>query len=120
MMMISSHLISPHLTSLNRNQKACMEFSLVARPTSIYIPDDDGSVHFRCWRLVSSTPFEYLVMFVIVLNTIALTLDVYDPPKSYGDGLGYLNIFFTGIFFIEMVLKVCTSRNEASQVENCG
>ena len=83
-----------------------MEFALVARPKFVYIAKPDRPIHYRCWLLVTSTPFEYAVMAIIILNTVALTLDVYDPPKTYADVLGYLNVFFTFVFTIEMILKL--------------
>ena len=53
-----------------------------------------------------SSCYRYVIMAIIICNTVALMIDVYDPPETYANILGYLNIFFTAIFTCEMALKV--------------
>ena len=38
------------------------------------------SYKYKLWRLVESTPFEYFIMTLIVLNTVLLMMKVKIPP----------------------------------------
>ena len=40
------------------------------------MPKDRDSFKYKLWRVVVSTPFEYFIMFLIVLNTILLMMKV--------------------------------------------
>ena len=39
------------------------------------------SYKYKLWRLVESTPFEYFIMTLIVLNTVLLMMKVKIPPS---------------------------------------
>ena len=41
------------------------------------MPKDKNSFKYRVWQIVVSTPFEYFVMALIVMNTILLMMKVY-------------------------------------------
>ena len=41
-----------------------------------YVPRNPTSVQYKIWKLVSSTPFEFLIMTVIALNTVCLMTKV--------------------------------------------
>ncbi|KAL3075123.1 hypothetical protein niasHS_013346 [Heterodera schachtii] len=51
---------------LDKNQKQCIDFALNARPRSLFMPEDKNSMKYRIWRLVTSTPFEYFIMAMLV------------------------------------------------------
>ena len=57
-------------------QKACIDFSIQAKPLERYMPKERDSFKYKLWRVVVSTPFEYFIMFLIVLNTILLMMKV--------------------------------------------
>jgi hypothetical protein len=57
-------------------QKQCIEFVINARPVSRYMPKNKNSVKYRIWKIVVSTPFEYFIMAMIVLNTLLLMMKV--------------------------------------------
>ena len=61
-------------------QKACIDFSIQAKPLERYMPKERDSFKYKLWRVVVSTPFEYFIMFLIVLNTILLMMKV--GPQS--------------------------------------
>ena len=42
----------------------------------IYCAQERESYKYKLWRVVESTPFEYFIMTLIVLNTILLMLKV--------------------------------------------
>lgn len=40
------------------------------------MPKERNSVKYKIWRIVVSTPFEYFIMILIVLNTLLLMMKV--------------------------------------------
>ena len=63
--------------SLCSLQKQCVEFCINAKPTDGFVPTNKNSVKYKVWKLVVSQPFEYLIMSLIALNTIALMMKVF-------------------------------------------
>lgn len=57
-------------------QKSCMDFAIHATPLERYMPEERVGFKYRLWRIVESTPFEYFIMTLIVLNTILLMMKV--------------------------------------------
>ena len=57
-------------------QKSCIDFAISARPLERYMPQEMDSFKYKIWRVVVSTPFEYFIMILIVLNTILLMMKV--------------------------------------------
>ncbi|KAG5324513.1 CAC1A protein, partial [Acromyrmex heyeri] len=91
---------------IDKNQKSCIDFIIQARPLERYMPKERNSVQYKIWRIVVSTPFEYFIMILIVLNAVLLMMKFYRQSESYENMLKYMNIFFTGMFTIECVLKI--------------
>lgn len=58
------------------SQKACMDFSINARPFATYIPPMHKHFKYKVWSIVVSQQFDYLIMLLIVLNTILLMMKV--------------------------------------------
>nr|XP_006819159.1 PREDICTED: voltage-dependent P/Q-type calcium channel subunit alpha-1A-like [Saccoglossus kowalevskii] len=90
---------------IDKNQKACIEFCINAKPTQRYMPTNKNSLKFRIWQLVVSPAFEYFIMTLIALNTIILMMKYYQQPIFYTNVLKYMNIGFTIAFTIECILK---------------
>ncbi|XP_072765473.1 voltage-dependent calcium channel type A subunit alpha-1 isoform X11 [Anoplolepis gracilipes] len=59
---------------IDKNQKSCIDFTIQARPLERYMPKERNSVKYKIWRIVVSTPFEYFIMILIVLNTVLLMM----------------------------------------------
>lgn len=57
-------------------QKSCIDFAIQAKPLERYMPKDRVSFKYKIWRMVVSTPFEYFIMLLIVLNTLLLMMKV--------------------------------------------
>lgn len=57
-------------------QKSCIDFTIEARPLERYMPSKRASFKYKVWRIVVSTPFEYFIMTLIVLNTLLLMMKV--------------------------------------------
>ena len=53
-----------------------MDFAIHATPLERYMPEERVGFKYRLWRIVESTPFEYFIMTLIVLNTILLMMKV--------------------------------------------
>nr|XP_055055266.1 probable voltage-dependent N-type calcium channel subunit alpha-1B isoform X3 [Misgurnus anguillicaudatus] len=92
--------------SLEKNERACIDFAINARPLTRYMPQKQQSFQYRMWKFVVSPPFEYSIMIMIALNTVVLMMKFYRAPEFYEAMLKYLNIVFTALFSMECVLKI--------------
>uniref|UniRef100_A0A8C7ZFY1 Voltage-dependent P/Q-type calcium channel subunit alpha-1A n=1 Tax=Oryzias sinensis TaxID=183150 RepID=A0A8C7ZFY1_9TELE len=92
--------------SLEKNERACIDFAINARPLTRHMPKNKLSFQYRMWHFVVSPPFEYSIMALIALNTIVLMMKFEGASGTYDNVLKYLNIVFTIFFFMESVLKV--------------
>ncbi|KFW73377.1 Voltage-dependent L-type calcium channel subunit alpha-1C, partial [Pygoscelis adeliae] len=82
---------------LDKNQRQCVEYALKARPLRRYIPKNQ--YQYKVWYVVNSTYFEYL-------NTICLAMQHYGQSCMFKEAMNILNMLFTGLFTVEMVLKL--------------
>uniref|UniRef100_UPI00063C4033 LOW QUALITY PROTEIN: voltage-dependent N-type calcium channel subunit alpha-1B-like n=1 Tax=Odobenus rosmarus divergens TaxID=9708 RepID=UPI00063C4033 len=89
-----------------KNERACIDFAISAKPLTRYMPQDKQSFHYKKWTFVVSPPFEYFIMAMIALNTVVLMMKFYDAPYEYELMLKCLNIVFTFMFSMECVLKI--------------
>ena len=64
------------LITVSLLQKSCIDFAINATPLERYMPEERVGFKYRLWRIVESTPFEYFIMTLIVLNTILLMMKV--------------------------------------------
>uniref|UniRef100_A0ACB8F0P5 Voltage-dependent N-type calcium channel subunit alpha-1B n=1 Tax=Sphaerodactylus townsendi TaxID=933632 RepID=A0ACB8F0P5_9SAUR len=92
--------------SLEKNERACIDFAISAKPLTRYMPQNKQSFQYKMWKFVVSPPFEYFIMVMIALNTIVLMMKFYDAPAPYEEMLKCLNIVFTSMFSLECVLKI--------------
>ncbi|XP_063983724.1 voltage-dependent calcium channel type A subunit alpha-1 isoform X3 [Diachasmimorpha longicaudata] len=91
---------------IEKNQKSCIDFTIGARPLERYMPNKRNSLKYKIWRIVVSTPFEYFIMILIVLNTLLLMMKYHRQSELYKSILKNMNIGFTGMFTIECILKI--------------
>ncbi|KAM6436851.1 voltage-dependent L-type calcium channel subunit alpha-1C isoform 7-T7 [Liasis olivaceus] len=89
---------------LDKNQRQCVEYALKARPLRRYIPKNQ--YQYKVWYVVNSTYFEYLMFVLILLNTICLAMQHYGQSCIFKEAMNILNMLFTGLFTVEMVLKL--------------
>ncbi|XP_026218632.1 voltage-dependent L-type calcium channel subunit alpha-1C isoform X2 [Anabas testudineus] len=89
---------------LDKNQRQCVEYALKARPLRRYIPKNP--YQYKVWYVVNSTYFEYLMFTLILLNTICLAMQHHGQTKNFTDAMNILNMLFTGLFTVEMILKL--------------
>ncbi|XP_054582795.1 voltage-dependent N-type calcium channel subunit alpha-1B isoform X2 [Eptesicus fuscus] len=92
--------------SLEKNERACIDFAISAKPLTRYMPQNKQSFQYKTWTFVVSPPFEYFIMAMIALNTVVLMMKFYDAPYEYELMLKCLNIVFTSMFSMECVLKI--------------
>merc|ERR1719412_569967 len=91
---------------IDKNQKSCIDFAINATPLERYMPEERVGFKYRLWRIVESTPFEYFIMTLIVLNTILLMMKYHGAPLILTDVLSYMNFTFTFCFTVECALKL--------------
>ncbi|XP_056311571.1 voltage-dependent L-type calcium channel subunit alpha-1C isoform X1 [Danio aesculapii] len=89
---------------LDKNQRQCVEYALKARPLRRYIPKNP--YQYKVWYVVNSTYFEYLMFTLILLNTICLAMQHHGQSQSFNKAMNILNMLFTGLFTVEMILKL--------------
>ncbi|XP_074474075.1 voltage-dependent N-type calcium channel subunit alpha-1B isoform X1 [Sebastes fasciatus] len=92
--------------SLEKNERACIDFAINAKPLTRYMPENKQSFQYKMWKFVVSPPFEYAIMTLIALNTVVLMMKFYGAPDLYESMLKYLNIIFTALFTLECILKI--------------
>ncbi|XP_053096179.1 voltage-dependent N-type calcium channel subunit alpha-1B isoform X4 [Pangasianodon hypophthalmus] len=92
--------------SLEKNERACIDFAINAKPLTRYMPQDKQSFQYKMWKFVVSTPFEYSILTMIAINTVVLMMKFSTAPKPYEDTLKWLNIIFTALFTLECILKI--------------
>jgi len=70
------------------------------------MPENKGTFQYRIWRLVVSTPFEWTIMSLIVLNTIVLMMKFFEMSPEYEQCLHATNVVFTTLFSLESFIKM--------------
>ncbi|XP_077309236.1 voltage-dependent R-type calcium channel subunit alpha-1E isoform X3 [Lithobates pipiens] len=91
---------------LEKNERACIDFAISAKPLTRYMPQNRHTFQYRVWHFVVSPSFEYTIMAMIALNTVVLMMKYYQAPYTYELALKYLNIAFTMLFSLECILKI--------------
>nr|XP_036878460.1 voltage-dependent P/Q-type calcium channel subunit alpha-1A isoform X3 [Manis javanica] len=92
--------------SLEKNERACIDFAISAKPLTRHMPQNKQSFQYRMWQFVVSPPFEYTIMAMIALNTVVLMMKFYGASVAYENALRVFNIVFTSLFSLECLLKV--------------
>ncbi|XDV49120.1 hypothetical protein PO909_018431, partial [Leuciscus waleckii] len=93
---------------LDKNQRQCVEYALKAQPLKLYIPKNP--VQYKFWSIINSTGFEYIMFVLILLNTVTLAVQHYDQSKFFSHVMDILNMVFTGLFTVEMIIKLMALR----------
>ncbi|TRY66853.1 hypothetical protein DNTS_033024 [Danionella cerebrum] len=89
---------------LDKNQRQCVQYALKARPLKCYIPKNPHQ--YRVWYIVTSCYFEYLMFFLIMLNTLCLGIQHCNQSDHITKLSGTLNLIFTVLFTGEMIVKL--------------
>ncbi|XP_024149856.1 dihydropyridine-sensitive L-type skeletal muscle calcium channel subunit alpha-1 [Oryzias melastigma] len=89
---------------LDKNQRQCVQYALKARPLRCYIPKNP--FQYRVWYIVTSCYFEYLMFFLIMLNTLCLGMQHCNQSDHVTKLSDMLNLIFTVLFTVEMILKL--------------
>uniref|UniRef100_A0A8C1NZ68 Voltage-dependent P/Q-type calcium channel subunit alpha-1A n=1 Tax=Cyprinus carpio TaxID=7962 RepID=A0A8C1NZ68_CYPCA len=92
--------------SLEKNERACIDFAINAKPLTRHMPQNKQTFQYRMWEFVVSPPFEYTIMTLIALNTIVLMMKYDGASDAYEAVLANLNIVFTSLFSMECILKI--------------
>ncbi|OWK08654.1 CACNA1E [Cervus elaphus hippelaphus] len=76
--------------SLEKNERACIDFAISAKPLTRYMPQNRHTFQYRVWHFVVSPSFEYTIMAMIALNTVVLMMkDVYFSSLALDDHLSF-------------------------------
>ncbi|XP_034028881.1 voltage-dependent L-type calcium channel subunit alpha-1D [Thalassophryne amazonica] len=93
---------------LNKNQRQCVYYALKAQPIKIYIPKNPSQLKF--WKIINSSQFEYIMFVLILGNTLTLAVQHYEQSKLFTSVMDILNLIFTIVFTIEMIIKLLALR----------
>ncbi|KAL4622587.1 voltage-dependent L-type calcium channel subunit alpha-1D-like [Arapaima gigas] len=93
---------------LDKNQRQCVYYALKAAPLKLYIPKNPTQLKF--WNIINSTAFEYIMFVLILLNTVTLAVQHYEQSKLFSSVMDILNMIFTCLFTVEMILKLLALR----------
>ncbi|XP_063063855.1 voltage-dependent L-type calcium channel subunit alpha-1D [Engraulis encrasicolus] len=93
---------------LNKNQRQCVYYALKAQPIKIYIPKNPSQLKF--WRIINSSQFEYIMFVLIMFNTLTLAVQHYQQSALFTSVMDTLNLIFTLVFTVEMVIKLLALR----------
>ncbi|XP_067834058.1 probable voltage-dependent R-type calcium channel subunit alpha-1E, partial [Heptranchias perlo] len=93
-------------STLEKNERACIDFAIGAKPLTRYMPQNRQTFQYRVWHFVVSPSFEYTILTMIALNTVVLMMKYHSAPPAYENALKYLNIAFTILFMLECILKI--------------
>ncbi|KAK1898671.1 Voltage-dependent L-type calcium channel subunit alpha-1D [Dissostichus eleginoides] len=93
---------------LDKNQRQCVQYALKAQPLKLYIPKNP--VQYKFWSIINSSVFEYVMFLLILLNTVTLAVQHYEQSKNFSHVMDILNMVFTGLFTVEMLLKLLALR----------
>uniref|UniRef100_A0A8D3CH50 Voltage-dependent L-type calcium channel subunit alpha n=1 Tax=Scophthalmus maximus TaxID=52904 RepID=A0A8D3CH50_SCOMX len=94
---------------LNKNQRQCVYYALKAQPIKIYIPKNPSQLKF--WKIINSSQFEYIMFVLILGNTLTLAIQHYEQSKTFTSVMDILNMIFTVVFTIEMIIKLLALRH---------
>ncbi|XP_076859258.1 calcium channel, voltage-dependent, L type, alpha 1D subunit, a isoform X2 [Brachyhypopomus gauderio] len=89
---------------LDKNQRQCVEYTLKAQPIKNFIPTDP--YQYKFWAVVNSTPFEYIMLVLIIVNTLCLAVQHFEQSEAFSHVMDVLNMIFTAVFTVEMVIKL--------------
>ncbi|MCJ8731267.1 hypothetical protein PDJAM_G00197620 [Pangasius djambal] len=92
--------------NLEKNERACIDFAISAKPFTRYMPQNRQTLQYRLWHFVVSPSFEYTVLVMIALNTVVLMMKYHSAPAAYDMVLKHLNTAFTVLFSMECILKI--------------
>uniref|UniRef100_A0A9J7YY60 Voltage-dependent calcium channel alpha-1 subunit IQ domain-containing protein n=1 Tax=Cyprinus carpio carpio TaxID=630221 RepID=A0A9J7YY60_CYPCA len=92
--------------NLEKNERACIDFVISAKPLTRYMPQNRQTLQYRLWHFVVSPSFEYTVLVMIALNTVVLMMKYHSAPAAYDIVLKHLNTAFTVLFSLECILKI--------------
>ncbi|XP_051866999.1 probable voltage-dependent R-type calcium channel subunit alpha-1E [Pristis pectinata] len=93
-------------SSLEKNERACIDFAISAKPLTRYMPQNRQTFQYRVWHFVVSPSFEYTILTMIALNTVVLMMKHHSPPPGFVSVLKLMNIAFTITFTLECILKI--------------
>uniref|UniRef100_A0A8C4QUP2 Voltage-dependent L-type calcium channel subunit alpha n=2 Tax=Eptatretus burgeri TaxID=7764 RepID=A0A8C4QUP2_EPTBU len=103
---------------LDKNQRQCVEYSLKAKPIRRYIPKNP--YQYRVWYMVNSTAFEYVMFVLIMFNTLCLGMQHHQQTHVFNLAMDILNMVFTGLFTMEMFLKLIAFNPRVSSCPDVG
>ena len=96
-------------TTLEKNERACIDYAISAKPLTRFMPDNQEKLQFKVWKIVVSPAFEWTLGALIILNTLVLMMkdhNTLQTSKEFGEALHICNIVFTTLFTIEFIIKL--------------
>ena len=64
------------------------------------------SLRGKVFDIVSTQKFDHFIMTIIMLSTITMAMSYFEPISNWDETLEYIDFVWSGIFFLEMILKM--------------
>ena len=65
-----------------------------------------NKIRDMCNDIVMADSFNAFILGCIIINSICLAVTWYSEPEELVKTMEYINLAFTGIYFIEMIIKL--------------
>uniref|UniRef100_A0A6G3MJ23 Voltage-dependent calcium channel type A subunit alpha-1 (Trinotate prediction) n=1 Tax=Henneguya salminicola TaxID=69463 RepID=A0A6G3MJ23_HENSL len=91
---------------LTINDRECLHLAFTSNMVRIYSPRDENSFRGRLWKLTESSIFQIIIMILIFMNTALYAILWNNMNISILTYINYAKMGFTGIFIIEISLKI--------------
>ncbi|XP_065680136.1 voltage-dependent L-type calcium channel subunit alpha-1D isoform X3 [Hydra vulgaris] len=95
---------------LDRNSKICLDFVLKSKPQPCFIPEDVKSLKYKVWKLIESRFWNYFIVFIVLVNSIAMLVEFDEQSYLYETLLNYISYIVLLVFFIEAGIKIFAFR----------
>lgn len=78
------------------------------KKSSLFIFSVRSCIRLRCFKIISNQWFENFILIIILVSSVTLGFDnpLENPDSSQKRFLSFMDVFFTILFTIEMILKV--------------
>eukprot|EP00756_Hemistasia_phaeocysticola_P000644 Hpha_TRINITY_DN10472_c0_g2::TRINITY_DN10472_c0_g2_i1::g.193251::m.193251/K04857/CACNA1S; voltage-dependent calcium channel L type alpha-1S len=91
---------------LNEDQRKWVESHRRILKTMSQMEAGRSELQFDCLECVLSPMFERVILFLIVLNVLAMASEHYPASDAYQDAMRFINIAFVTIFAVEAFIKI--------------
>lgn len=109
-----------HFSEAQKNEKVCSLFTTPEQERWIEYQqmiigvkaqyqsqrEPENKIRLYCFKLSKSGKFDAVIMVCIILNIVTMGMVYEGSSDEYNDVLEKVNLFFTFVFILELIIKV--------------